>query len=115
MARATKTAEWGNRPASPKYRLRLFVSGATPKASEAIANIRTITDKYLKGKYKLEVIDALQQSDLLRGQQIVVLPTLIKELPLPMKRLIGDFSDEKRVLIGLGLIPEEQDGQADNR
>jgi circadian clock protein KaiB len=115
MARATKTAEWGNRPASPKYRLRLFVSGATPKASEAIANIRTITDKHLEGRYELEVIDALQQSDLLRGQQIVVLPTLIRELPLPMKRLIGDFSDEKRVLIGLGLIPEEQDGRPDNR
>lgn len=107
MARAKKTAARHEAPASAKYRLRLFVSGATPKAREAIANIKTITAKHLEGKYELEVIDALQQSDLLRGQQIVVLPTLIKELPLPMKRLIGDFSDEERVLIGLGLVPEE--------
>ena len=110
MARARKTAVRGKAPTPPKYRLRLFVSGATPKAREAIANIRTITAKHLEGKYELEVIDALQQSELLRGQQIVVLPTLIKELPLPMKRQIGDFSDEERVLIGLGLVPEEQDG-----
>lgn len=112
MPRARKTAARHKAPSSPQYRLRLFVSGATPKAREAIANIRTITAKHLEGKYELEVIDALQQSELLRGQQIVVLPTLIKELPLPMKRLIGDFSDEERVLIGLGLIPEEQDEQA---
>lgn len=112
MPRARKTAARHKASPSPQYRLRLFVSGATPKAREAIANIRTITAKHLEGKYELEVIDALQQSELLRGQQIVVLPTLIKELPLPMKRLIGDFSDEERVLIGLGLIPEEQDEQA---
>lgn len=109
MAKAHKTPARAKAPAQQKYRLRLFVSGATPKAREAIANIRSITDRHLEGRYELEVIDALQQSELLRGQQIVVLPTLIKELPLPMKRLIGDFGDEERVLIGLGLHPETED------
>jgi circadian clock protein KaiB len=107
MARAKKAATRGKKSASPQYRLRLFVSGATLKAQEAIANITSITEKHLEGKYELKVVDALQQSEQLRGQQIVVLPTLIKELPLPMKRLIGDFSDEERVLIGLGLVPED--------
>lgn len=109
MAKSQKAPARGKASTSPQYRLRLFVSGATPKAREAIANVRSITDRHLEGRYKLEVIDALQQSELLRGQQIVVLPTLIKELPLPMKRLIGDFSDEERVLIGLGLIPESEE------
>jgi circadian clock protein KaiB len=108
MAMSQKKIARAKAPETPRYRLRLFVSGATPKAREAIANIRTITDRHLEGKYELEVIDALQQSELLRGQQIVVLPTLIKELPLPMKRLIGDFSDEESVLIGLGLVPERE-------
>jgi circadian clock protein KaiB len=109
MTKAKGKTTRGKQSASPQYRLRLFVSGATPKAREAIANIKTITDRHLEGRYELEVIDALQQSELLRGQQIVVLPTLIKELPLPMKRLIGDFGDEERVLIGLGLHPETED------
>ena len=109
MAKTPKRAAYAETPASQQYRLRLFVSGATPKAREAIANIRSISDRHLEGRYKLEVIDALQQSDMLRGQQIVVLPTLIKELPLPMKRLIGDFTDEERVLIGLGLVPEHEE------
>lgn len=109
MAKEKRKTVGGKRSATPQYRLRLFVSGATPKAREAIANIRTISDRHLEGRYELEVIDALQQSEMLRGQQIVVLPTLIKELPLPMKRLIGDFGDEERVLIGLGLHPETED------
>jgi circadian clock protein KaiB len=83
-------------------------ASATPRAREAIANIRTISDRHLEGRYELEVIDALQQSEMVRGQQIVVLPTLIKELPLPIKRLIGDFGDEERVLIGLGLHQETE-------
>jgi circadian clock protein KaiB len=108
MAKAKGKTAGGKRSAATQYRLRLFVSGATPRAREAIANIRTISDRHLEGRYELEVIDALQQSEMLRGQQIVVLPTLIKELPLPIKRLIGDFGDEERVLIGLGLHPETE-------
>ena len=92
--------------AAPTYRLRLYVSGATPRSMMAIANIRAIGDKRLAGHYELEVIDAYQQADLIRDQQIVVLPTLIKSLPGPLRRMIGDLSDEEQVLLGLGLVPE---------
>ena len=106
MTKAKEKTRRSKKSAPPQYRLRLFVTGATRKAREAIANIRTITDQHLEGRYELQVIDALQQSEMLRGQQIVVLPTLVKELPPPMKRLIGDLGDEERVLIALGLHPE---------
>jgi circadian clock protein KaiB len=91
----------------PKYRLRLYVSGATPRSTLAIANIKALGDKRLAGHYDLEVIDAYQQAELARDEQIVVLPTLIKSLPGPLQRLVGDLSDEEQVLIGLGLDPEE--------
>ena len=91
----------------PKYRLRLYVSGATPRSTRAIANIKAIGEKRLHGRYELEVIDAYQQAELARDQQIVVLPTLIKSLPGPLRRMVGDLSDEEQVLLGLGLGPEE--------
>jgi circadian clock protein KaiB len=111
MPRVEKSMVSGKTSGAPEYRLRLFVSGATPKAREAIANMKNIIDKHLKGRCVLEVIDALQQSELLRGQQIVVLPTLIKELPPPVRRLIGDLSDEDAVLAGLGLLPRRRDSE----
>jgi circadian clock protein KaiB len=89
-----------------RYRLRLFISGATPRSSQAIENIKAIAEKFLTGHYDLEVIDAYQQSEILRNEQIVVLPTLVKELPSPLRRLVGDLSQEDRVIIGLGLIPD---------
>ncbi len=91
----------------PRYRLRLYVSGATPRSKRAIENIKAIGEKRLQGRYELEVIDAYQQAELARDQQIVVLPTLIKSLPDPLRRMVGDLSDEKQVLLGLGLGPEE--------
>jgi circadian clock protein KaiB len=91
----------------PRYRLRLFVSGATPRSRRAIENIKEIGEKRLSGRYDLEVIDAYQQAELARGEQILVLPTLIKSLPGPLRRLVGDLSDEAQVLLGLGLVPEE--------
>jgi circadian clock protein KaiB len=108
--KSRKRTNWDDLPPAPKYRLRLFVSGATPRATLAVSNVKAITEKHLDGRYELEVIDALQNSELVRGQQIVVLPTLIRELPLPIKRLMGDMSDEEQVLIGLGLIPDEPKG-----
>jgi circadian clock protein KaiB len=92
---------------APRYRLRLYVSGATPRSMRAIENIKAIGDKRLQGRYDLEVIDAYQQAELARDQQIVVLPTLIKSLPGPLRRIVGDLSDEEQVLLGLGLGPEE--------
>jgi circadian clock protein KaiB len=92
-----------------KLRLQLYVSGATPRSALAIANIKAIGEGRLHGQYDLEVIDACQQGALLRNQQIVVLPTLIKHLPLPIRRMVGDLSDTESVLLGLGLDPDDTD------
>jgi circadian clock protein KaiB len=91
----------------PRYRLRLYISGATPRSTQAIANIKALGEKRLAGRYDLEVIDAYQQAALTRDEQIVVLPTLIKSLPGPLRRMVGDLSDEEQVLLGLGLGIEE--------
>jgi len=91
----------------PRYRLRLFISGATSRSTLAIENIKAMGDKLLHGNYDLEVIDAYQQAELVRDQQVIVLPTLIKSLPEPLRRIVGDLSDEEKVIVGLGLIPEE--------
>jgi len=94
----------------PRYRLRLYVSGATPRSTQAIANIKALGEKRLAGRYELEVIDAYQQAELARDEQIVVLPTLIKSLPGPLRRMVGDLSDEEQVLLGLGLGIDEASG-----
>jgi len=104
------SATWPAADASadpPRYRLRLYVSGATPRSAKAIANIKALGERRLGGHYELEVIDAYQQAELARDEQIVVLPTLIKSLPGPLRRLVGDLSDEEQVLLGLGIGPEE--------
>ncbi len=90
----------------PIYKLRLFVSGATPRSTQAIANIKAIGQARLEGRFELQVIDAYQQAHLMRGEDIVALPTLIKDLPLPMRRMVGDLSEEERVLLVLGLLPD---------
>jgi circadian clock protein KaiB len=93
----------------PRYWLRLYISGATPRSTEAIANIKAIGEKRLSGRYHLEVIDTFQQPALIRRDNIVVLPTLVKQLPLPLRRLVGDLCEEARVLVGLDLVPDEED------
>jgi circadian clock protein KaiB len=104
------SAEWqanANARAPEKYELRLFVSGATPRSTLAIDNIKAIVEAHLKGRYTLEIVDAFQQQKLVRDQQIVALPTLVKNLPPPLRRIVGDMSDEEKVLVGLGLFPSE--------
>jgi len=86
------------------YILRLYVTGMTPRSARAVKNLQTICDEYLKGRYDLEVIDIYQQPALTKGEQIIAAPTLIKKLPLPMRRIIGDMSDRDRVLLGLDLV-----------
>ncbi len=88
------------------YVLRLFVSGATPRSTQAIANIKEFCETYLKGRYELEVIDIYQQPELARNAEIVATPTLIRKLPLPLRRLVGDLSKHERVLVGLDLLPK---------
>jgi circadian clock protein KaiB len=87
-----------------QYVLRLYVTGMTARSSRAVNNLRTICDQYLEGRYDLEVIDIYQQPALTRGEQIVAAPTLIKKLPLPMRRIIGDMSNRDGVLLGLDLV-----------
>ena len=91
----------------PKYVLRLYVSGSTSKSSQAIENIKRVCEQHLKNRYDLEVIDIYQQAHLARDEQIVAVPTLIKRLPPPLRRLIGDMSDLKKVLFGLDLRMRE--------
>ena len=85
--------------------LRLYVTGVTGKSVRAIQNVRRICDEHLNGRYELEVIDLYKNLPLARGDQIIAAPTLIKRLPLPLRRLIGDMSDEARVLVGLDVRP----------
>lgn len=90
-------------PADPKYVLRLYVTGMTPRSAEAIARIKEICEEHLAGRYELEVVDIYQQPMLAKGEQILATPTLIKKLPLPLRRLVGDLSNKQRVLMGLDL------------
>jgi circadian clock protein KaiB len=90
-----------------RYVLRLYVVGATPGSQRAISNLREICETELAGRYELEVIDIYQQPTLGADRQIVAVPTLIKELPAPVRRLVGDMSDRDRVLLGLDLRPVE--------
>ena len=87
------------------YVLRLYVTGATPKSLRAIDNIKRICEEHLKGRYHLEVIDVYQQPVLARGDQIIAAPTLIKSLPTPLRRFIGDMANADRILLGLDLRP----------
>lgn len=87
------------------YRLRLYVTGATPRLSRAITNTRRICDTFLAGRYELEVVDIYQQPPVATDEPIFAAPTLVKLFPLPLKRLLGDMSDREKVLRGLGLPP----------
>jgi circadian clock protein KaiB len=85
------------------YQLRLYITGTTARSSQAISNIRSLCEEFLRGNYDLEVIDIYQQPTEAAKEQIIAAPTLIKQLPNPPKRLIGDLSDRDRVMVGLSL------------
>lgn len=93
-------------PAAPseQYVLRLYIAGMTPRAGRAIENVRALCEEFLTGRYDLQVIDVYQQPALAKGEQIIAAPTLIKTLPLPLRRIIGDMSNHDRVLVGLDLV-----------
>jgi len=91
------------KPRKEKYTLRLYVTGVTPKSIRAIRNIKEICEEHLNGHYNLEVIDIYQQPVLGQGEQIIAAPTLIKKLPLPLRRFIGDMSDREKILLGLDI------------
>ena len=98
-------ARAASRPAEQHYVLRLYVTGMTPRSTRAVENVRLICEEHLQGRYDLEVIDIYQQPILAKGEQILAAPTLIKKLPLPLRRVIGDLSNTQRVLLGLDLRP----------
>jgi circadian clock protein KaiB len=87
------------------YQLRLYVAGMTPKCSIALENLKRICEEHLKGQYTINIIDLLENPQLARGDQILAIPTLVRKLPEPLKRIIGDLSDTERVLVGLDLRP----------
>lgn len=105
---ATKAFEQALEEADDKiYVLRLYVSGLTPNSQRAVKNVHKICNKHLKGRYHLEIIDIYQQPDLAREGLIIAAPTLIKELPLPLRKFIGDMSKTERILVGLDIRKKE--------
>ena len=107
MVRMKKPAKAISRLRQSKYLLRLYVSRSTMKSKIAVENIQRVCEEHLKGRYDLQVIDIHEQASLARDEQIVAVPTLIKRLPLPLQRLVGDMSDLDRVLLGLDLRVQE--------
>ena len=91
-----------------KYVLRLYVAGMTPRSLAAISSIKNICEEHLKGRYEIEVIDVYQHPELATEQQVVAAPTLIKTLPLPLRKFIGRLSDKERILQGLDILPENE-------
>jgi len=89
-----------------KWNLRLYVAGQTPKSVMALANLKRICDEHMQGKYSVEVIDLMENPQLARRDQIVAIPTLVRELPSPLKRIIGDLSNTERVLVGLDVVSQ---------
>jgi len=92
-------------PKAEFWKLRLYVAGQTPKSIRAFANLQLLCEKHLKGRYRIEVIDLLLNPQMARGDQIVAVPTLVRELPGPVRKIIGDLSNSERTLIGLALQP----------
>jgi circadian clock protein KaiB len=97
----TQAAEQG-------YNLRLYVAGRTPRSMAAIANLRKLCGQYLAGRYSIDIVDLMRDPDLAQAHQIVAVPTLVRELPEPIRRIIGDLSNTQRVLLGLDIDPPAQ-------
>src|ERR1041384_1819951 len=110
---AKRAGPGGSSPAhrsQKKYVLRLYITGTTPRSIRAIANIKKMCERFLKGSYQLEVVDIYQNPSLGKGEQIIASPTLIKKLPLPLRRFIGDLSNTDRILVGLDIQPGHNSG-----
>ncbi len=88
-----------------RYVLRLYVAGMTPRSRDAIARVTALCETHLAGRYELEIVDIYQKPALVKGEQIVAVPTLIKQLPEPLRRFIGDMHDEEKLLFGLDVMP----------
>lgn len=117
VPRKVKKNKSGNRSATfekalrpdngPKYVLKLYVTGTTPRSVMAIENITRICEEHLKGRYRLKIIDIYQQPELAAKEQLVVAPTLVRKLPLPLRTFIGDLSQTEKILVGMNLLPKK--------
>ena len=97
------------RPTSRPWRLRLYVAGQTPKSLTALANLRRLCESQLVGRYQLEVIDLLEHPHLARRDGILAVPTLVRKLPPPILKVVGDLSSQERLLVGLGLYAADRE------
>ena len=97
----------GQIPAEERWELRLYIAGQTPKSRTALANIQKLCDEHVPGRYEIDVINLLENPQLAQGDQIVAIPTLVRKLPEPLRKIIGDLSDTERVLVGLQLRPKK--------
>ena len=102
---AKKLEDHAGREQQPEWHLRLYVAGQTSRAAAALDNLKRICETHLAGRYDIEVIDLLENPKLAAGDQILAVPTLVRKLPEPIRKVIGDLSDEERVLIGLDIRP----------
>jgi len=102
---STIDAEGNAADGAPMYDLRLYVAGQSPRSVRALENLRVVCDEHLAGRYRVEVIDLLVNPSLARGDEIVAVPTLVRKLPEPIRKIIGDLSDTDRVLVGLQVRP----------
>lgn len=91
--------------ADQTWELRLYIAGKTPKSVSALNNLTKYCEEHLQGKYKIEVIDLLLQPQLAEGDQIFAVPTLVRKVPVPIRKIIGDLSNEEKVLVGLNIVP----------
>jgi circadian clock protein KaiB len=87
------------------WELRLYIAGKTPKSVAALSNLKKYCEEHLQGRYKIEIIDLLLQPQLAEGDQIFAVPTLVRKVPVPIRKIIGDLSNEEKVLVGLNIIP----------
>jgi len=97
--------DWETQPPAEVWDLRLYVAGQTVKSLAALANLKRVCEDHLTGKYTIEVVDLLENPQLARGDQIVAIPTLVRKLPAPIRKIVGDLSKTERVLVGLQLRP----------
>ncbi len=119
MTKDLKTNESGKtKNKEIKWQLRLYVAGQSPKSITAFANLKKICEEHMKGEYSIEVVDLMINPQLAKGDQILAIPTLIRKIPEPMKRIIGDLSNTERVLVGLDIRPihsSEEKGKDDGQ
>jgi len=105
MINSEETALSLNESDAAEWQLLLYIAGQTPKSIKALSNVKKYAEEHLKGKYSIEIIDLLKTPQLAEGDQILAVPTLVRRVPEPIRKIIGDLSNEERVLVGLNIRP----------